>query len=126
MAAGSLEVSSGSPQPHTEQARAGGAAWRAPAASAAALWSVHGQYQPTRRVALDLGVDGRSANVDRESGAPVPNTGGTVLSIAPGAYANVAGAAWLFLRGQIPFVRRLAGVQEVFPTVVAGVQYQVW
>ncbi len=92
---------------------------------AAALWSVHGQYFPAKRLVLDLGVDGRTAAADRRSGAAVPNTGGTVLAIAPGVYANVAGGAWLFVRGQIPLVKDFRGVQDQLPSVVTGVQYQL-
>lgn len=92
---------------------------------AAALWSVHGQYFPTRRVVLDLGVDGRTAAADTASGAAVPSTGGTVLSLSPGVYGNVVGGAWLFLRGQIPFHERFRGVQDQLPSIVVGLQYQL-
>lgn len=92
---------------------------------AAALWSVHGQWYPSRRVVLDLGVDGRTAAADERSGAAVPNTGGTVLSLAPGVYGNVVGGAWLFVRGQIPFRERFRGVQDQLPSIAAGVQYQL-
>ncbi len=91
----------------------------------AALWSVHGQYFPTKRVVLDLGLDGRSAAADEGSGAAVPNTGGTVLSIAPGVYANVVGAAWLFVRGQVPVWKDFRGAQDQLPSIVVGLQYQV-
>ncbi len=91
----------------------------------AVLWSLHGQWFPARRLVLDLGVDGRTAAADRDSGAAVPNTGGTVLSIAPGVYANVVGGAWLFVRGQVPFYEDFRGRQDQLPSVVTGVQYQV-
>jgi hypothetical protein len=90
----------------------------------AALWSVHGQYVPTRRVVLDLGVDGRFAAADVSASEKVPNTGGTVLSLAPGVYVNAVGGAWLFVRGQIPVYEDLFGRQDVFPSVSAGVQLQ--
>ncbi len=93
---------------------------------AALLWSVHGQYSPARRVVLDLGVDGRHAQADQGSGASVPNTGGSVLSVAPGVYLDAFGGTWLFVRGQVPFYQRLRGVQDQLPTVVAGVQYQIY
>jgi hypothetical protein len=92
----------------------------------AALWSIHGQYFPAKRVALDLGLDGRYAATDRDSGGAVPNTGGTVLAVAPGAYLNVAGGAWVFLRGQIPVYKHFVGAQDQLPSVVTGVQYQLW
>lgn len=94
----------------------------------ALLWSLHGQALLGRRVALDLGVDGRYARADRAVDpdgavtAAVPNTGGTVLAASPGVYFQAAGTLWLFLRGQVPFYQRLSGVQEVRPTVVTGLQ----
>jgi hypothetical protein len=91
----------------------------------AALWSVHGQFFPVKRVALDLGVDGRHAAADTASGAAVENTGGTVIAAAPGVYFNAAGGAWLFVRGQVPFYKRFRGEQDQLPSVVTGVQLQV-
>jgi hypothetical protein len=91
----------------------------------AALWSVHGQYFPVKRVAIDLGVDGRHAAADELAGAPVENTGGTVIAAAPGVYFNATGSAWLFVRGQIPFYKSFRGVQDQLPSVITGIQYQV-
>ena len=97
----------------------------------ALLWSVHGQYRPAASVALDLGLDGRDARADRfvdVDGTATPsveNTGGTVLSVAPGAYYNAVGGLWLFLRGQVPVVKGLRGAQDVRPTVTGGLQLQV-
>ena len=91
----------------------------------AVLWSVHGQYFPAKRVALDLGVDGRHAAADRDAGEDVVNTGGTVLALAPGVYVNPTGRAWLFLRGQVPVYKRFMGEQDQLPSLIAGVQYQV-
>jgi hypothetical protein len=91
----------------------------------ALLWSVHGQYLLAKRVALDLGVDGRYAAADKLAGETVLNTGGTVLSAAPGLYLNALGGAWLFVRGQIPFYKSFRGEQDVLPSVVTGIQYQV-
>lgn len=97
----------------------------------AVLWSVHGQYRPSVSVALDLGVDGRYAKADRATDSngtvedAVVNTGGTVLSAAPGVYWNVLGGAWLFVRAQIPFYKSLYGEQNVLPSVVTGFQFLV-
>lgn len=91
----------------------------------AALWSVHGQYLPARRVAVDLGVDGRHAAADRGAGEAVVNTGGTVISAAPGVYVNAVGGAWLFVRGQIPLVKNFRGRQDQLPSATAGLQLQV-
>ena len=91
----------------------------------ALLWSAHGQWFPTKRLVLDLGLDGRHAAADTQGGETVVNTGGTVLAAAPGVYANAAGGAWLFVRGQIPLYKSFRGEQDQLPSVVAGVQYQV-
>jgi hypothetical protein len=96
----------------------------------AVLWSVHGQYRPIRSVALDLGVDGRYAKADRmvESDGTVTsavgNTGGTLLSAAPGVYFNASGGLWLFVRGQVPFYKSLFGEQNVLPSLTTGIQFQ--
>jgi hypothetical protein len=97
-----------------------------------ALWSVHGQYRPVSRVALDLGLDGRYAWADRSVDADgtvtsqVVNTGGTVLSLAPGLYVRAAGQLWLFGRAQVPVYKNLFGIQDVMPSFTAGVQYQIF
>ena len=89
----------------------------------AALWSVHGQYFVRRWLVADLGADGRYAAADRSSGETVVNTGGTVLSIAPGVFAHAVGQAWLFARGQIPVIQHLIGDQHQEPSITFGVQY---
>jgi hypothetical protein len=97
----------------------------------AVLWSVHGQYLAAKRLALDLGLDGRRAAADRatdETGAVdghVVNTGGTVVAAAPGVYFNATGGLWLFARGQLPVVKRLEGEQDVMPTFTLGLQLQL-
>jgi hypothetical protein len=97
----------------------------------AALWSVHGQYRPIAAVALDLGIDGRYARVDQATAvgdglaSPVDNTGGLVMSAAPGVYFNAVGAFWVSARGQIPFYKDLFGEQDVKPSIAFGLQYQV-
>jgi hypothetical protein len=97
----------------------------------AALWSVHGQYRPLATLAVDLGIDGRFARVDETtdpgaiSSSTQGNTGGTLLSAAPGLYFNAIRGLWVFARGQIPFYKNLDGEQDVKPSVALGLQYQV-
>jgi hypothetical protein len=91
----------------------------------AALWSVHGQLLVAKRIAFDLGVDGRHAAADRSAGEAVVNTGGTVLAAAPGVYVDAVGGAWVFVRSQLPFVKRFRGDQDQLPSVTMGVQLQV-
>jgi hypothetical protein len=98
----------------------------------AVLWSVHEQYRPTQRVALDLGVDGRYAWADRAVDpdgtvtSRVDSTGGTLLSLAPGVYVKALGELWLFARSQVPVYKHLFGEQDVKPSFTAGVQYQLF
>ncbi len=98
----------------------------------AVLWSVHAQYRPVSRLALDLGLDGRHARADRAvdpDGAVVSrveNTGGTVISVSPAVYGQVTPSFWLFARAQVPVVQRLAGEQKVLPTFTTGMQIQVF
>lgn len=54
------------------------------------------------------------------------STGGTVVSAAPGVYLNAVGGLWLFVRAQIPFYKNLFGEQDVNPSVVTGLQFQVF
>jgi hypothetical protein len=94
------------------------------------LWSAHAQYLATKGLALDLGLDGRTARQDTATdpggvAGPVDNTGGTVISVAPGVYWNAAGGLWLYLRAQIPVYKDLQGRQDVFPSGTIGVQYQI-
>ena len=97
----------------------------------AVLWSIHGQYRPLATLAVDLGIDGRYARVDKAtapgdtSAGSVDSTGGTVLSAAPGVYFNAFRSLWVFARGQIPFYKNLFGEQDVKPSVAFGLQYQV-
>lgn len=97
----------------------------------AALWSVHGQYRPVSTLAVDLGIDGRYARVDQTTDAgaassiTADNTGGALLSVAPGLYFNASSAFWVFARAQIPFYKNLYGEQDVKPSVAVGLQYQV-
>jgi hypothetical protein len=95
------------------------------------LWSAHGQYQLAKRLALDLGVDGRSAVADKATDPdgtvtnPVGNTGGTVVALAPGVYLDAGAGFWLFARGQVPVYKDLYGEQDVKPNFTIGVQYLV-
>jgi hypothetical protein len=94
------------------------------------LWSAHAQVLLARRLALDLGVDGRSARKDEATGTDgsasrVEATGGTLLSAAPGLYLDAAGGLWVFVRAQIPIYKALFDRQDVKPSVTAGIQYQV-
>lgn len=97
----------------------------------AVLWSVHGQYRLLPTLAIDFGIDGRYARMDTatardpSSGSHAENTGGMVLSASPGAYANVVGGLWVFVRAQFPFYERLGGEQDVKPSIAFGMQYQV-
>ncbi len=99
---------------------------------AALLWSVHAQVRPVRRVAVDLGVDGRTAAADRATDPAgvvdpgVENTGGTVLAIAPGVYVNATGPVWLYVRGQLPVYEHLLGEQDVRASFTSGFQVELW
>ena len=98
----------------------------------ALLWSVHAQYRPVSRLALDLGLDGRHARPDRAVDADgtvassVENTGGTVISVSPAVYGQVTDRLWLFVRAQVPAVKHLPGEQDVKPTYATGMQFQVF
>lgn len=90
----------------------------------ALVWSVQAQAQPLPWLVAALGVDGRAAAADRDSGATVANTGGLVLAAAPGLHFEVAKGGWLFVRAQVPFYTRLLGEQTVGPVWTAGIRYE--
>lgn len=97
----------------------------------ALLYSAHAQWLPAKGLAVDLGLDGRDAKADRSTNdlgevePAVVNTGGRVLSIAPGVYWNAVGSVWVFARGQIPVAKSLKGEQDVLPSATVGIQLQV-
>jgi hypothetical protein len=92
----------------------------------ALLWSTGGEWRPQERFAVTLDLDGRLAQRDRDDGAFAPDTGGLVLAAAPAVHVNVGREVWLSVRAQLPVFTHLYGVQDVGPTVVAGLQYQLY
>jgi hypothetical protein len=88
-------------------------------------WTARVDYRPIERLALEAGIDGRHAWRDALDGEAQENTGGLVLSAAPGASVNVFGDVWLRGRIQIPFVKVLNGDQTVGVTLFASVQFLV-
>jgi len=89
------------------------------------LWSVQSQYFADPSLALVLGIDGRYAAPDQQSGQSVDSTGGALLALAPGFYWNMFGNAWLSARMQWPVYTRLYGAQSIGPVLVAGIQVLV-
>lgn len=92
----------------------------------ALLWSVAGEYDVTRRVAVAVGLDGRNAGVDRDDLGAVEGTGGLVLALAPAVSVGLPGGLFVTARAQVPVVKRLEGEQDVGPTVNVGLQWQVF
>jgi len=90
---------------------------------AAVLWNLTLRYRVLEPLALSLGVDGRYAAHDTDSGDVQSNTGGLVLVATPGIAWNVSGAFWLYAQVQVPFATHLFGVQTVGPVVTVGLQY---
>jgi hypothetical protein len=79
-------------------------------------------YRVEDGFALEAGVDGRQAGRDRADDVDVANTGGLVLSLAPGLAVNLFGDVWLRARLQVPVVTALDGDQSVGLTAFASVQ----
>jgi hypothetical protein len=108
------------------------ATWRTHTANAyeyrygdAVLGTARVELRPWERVAFGIGVDGRWAAHDVQSGERQQNTGGGLLALTPGATANVFGELWLVARVQVPVGTWLHGRQHFGPTVLLSVQYQV-
>jgi len=92
----------------------------------ALLWSVAGEYDVTRRIAVSVGLDGRNAGVDRDDVGPVEGTGGLVMAIAPAVSFSLPAGLAITARAQFPVVKQLKGEQDVGPTVNVGLQWQVF
>jgi hypothetical protein len=92
----------------------------------AVVWSLHGQVRLAKRFAAELGFDARHAAPDREEGAAVENTGGTVIALAPSVYWNAAGQVWIEARAQVPVLERLRGDQSTGPVYVVGMRVEVF
>jgi hypothetical protein len=81
------------------------------------------QRRATGWLSLGGGLDVRWASADQQDGgAPVPNTGGVLVSAIASASARVREGLAFRLRAQVPAVARLAGDQRPGATVTAGVQ----
>jgi len=76
------------------------------------LWSVQSQYFADPSLALVLGIDGRYAAPDQQSGQSVDSTGGALLALAPGFYWNMFGNAWLSARMQWPVYTPVWGAEH--------------
>jgi len=92
----------------------------------ALLWTVQGQWSPTRWLAAGLGLDGHHGGRDLLDGNPVANTGGTVIWASPSLFLNLYAKLWATLRAQVPIATSLIGDQSVSPVVTAGIQYTLF
>jgi len=89
----------------------------------AALWNVSAQWAATERLAFELGLSGRYAVHDRQSGEVQQNTGGLVLQAVPGASFGITSSLWLKARVELPFLRNLFGEQTLGPTYLVALQW---
>jgi len=92
----------------------------------ALLWSVSGEYDVTKRIAVAVGLDGRNAGVDRDDLGAVEGTGGLLMAVAPAVSFGLSSGLFVTARAQIPVVKQLKGEQDVGPTVNVGLQWQVF
>jgi hypothetical protein len=90
---------------------------------AAVLFSLTGRYRVFEPFSLSLGLDGRYAVQDNDSGVTQVNTGGFLLAATPGVMWNMVDGLWLQAQVQIPFATKLYGVQSVGPVVTVGLQW---
>ena len=90
---------------------------------AAVLFSLTGRYQLFEPVSVSLGLDGRYAVQDNDSGNTQVNTGGFLLAATPGVMWNIFDGLWLQAQVQLPIATKLYGVQSVGPVVTVGLQF---
>ena len=86
-------------------------------------WGMQGQYRVSDPFAVSLGLEGRTIAQDNDSGDEVANTGGTVITVSPGAWWNPVGNWALYAKVQIPMITNLVGQQNVGTTAMVGMQW---
>jgi hypothetical protein len=89
----------------------------------AVLFGLTARYRLVEPFFLSLGVDGRFAVRDNDSGETQLNTGGFLLAVTPGLMWNLSGGLWLQAQAQVPVATHLYGVQSVGPVVTLGLQF---
>lgn len=89
----------------------------------AALWNAVGQWAVAERFAFGLGLSGRYAVRDRQSGETQANTGGFVVQAVPGLAFGITSKLWLKARAELPFVRQLFGEQTLGATYRASLEW---
>jgi hypothetical protein len=90
---------------------------------AAVLFSLTGRYQLFEPFSVSLGLDGRYAVQDTQSGNTQVNTGGFLLAATPGVMWNIFDGFWLQAQVQLPIATKLYGVQSIGPVVTVGLQF---
>jgi hypothetical protein len=90
---------------------------------AAMLFSFTGRYRVWDAFSLSLGLDGRYAVQDTDSGVTQVNTGGFLLALTPGLMWNIVDGLWLQAQVQVPIATKLYGVQSIGPVVTVGLQF---
>ena len=89
----------------------------------AVLFGLTARYRIVAPFFFSLGVDGRFAMRDNDSGQTQLNTGGFLLAATPGVMWNLTDGLWLQAQAQLPFATHLYGVQSVGPVVTVGLQF---
>jgi hypothetical protein len=89
----------------------------------AVLFGLTARYRIVEPFFFSLGVDGRFAVRDNDSGQTQLNTGGFLLAATPGLMWNLSDGLWLQAQAQIPVATHLYGVQSVGPVVTVGLQF---
>lgn len=89
----------------------------------AVRWGVQGQYHVSDPFAVSLALEGRTITQDNDGGDAVANTGGTVVTISPGAWWNPIGNWALYAKVQIPMITNFIGQQTVGTMAMVGTQW---
>ena len=91
----------------------------------AVLFGLGARYRLIEPFYVSLGLDGRFAVRDNNSGVTQLNTGGFLLAVTPGLMWNLFGGLWLQAQAQLPVATHLYGVQSVGTVVTVGLQFVV-
>jgi hypothetical protein len=89
-------------------------------------WNATAQLQPWSWAAMQLGVDGTWTQADRlSSGGQMPNTGGTVMRLAPSVVASPRADLLLRLSLLVPMYQNWYGVQREGVQVALSLVYDI-
>ncbi|MEW6777624.1 MAG: hypothetical protein AB1405_15105, partial [Bdellovibrionota bacterium] len=94
-------------------------------AGEALVGTLTGQYAFNYKFAVQLGLDSRWTQKNEFGGTPDPDSGGSLLALAPGVTWSPVEDLLVSVSGQIPVAKNLNGEQDEGPSVLGGIIYDL-